>query len=1580
MYLCKEPLFVNVEEGPDRSPQQLEGQNITIPISYTLLEQLNSFQENNGSLSKIKQTLNSIIKAPLYLFPECPLVFDRDDSISVFVPDDNFEHDFNWRALILQVHISLLSTLGWLAISSHRGTARSLDDLSDPRINNNNPALSESQRRHANFGSRNYATGSISLREQNRCVASFSNRTLGSLGCPSYESIQLEVAPQIERGKGSTSDANTLDEEVDINTLCELQLICSYTENPLFRSIILAIVSRGLLDQALGIKLIDNLESQLKTAHVMIPTFSDESDVYFNSYEQSFQRNLLTPEEEESLLLDLSQDQVNSVLDKIESLQPFDLIPHTKEFIENCLAPLCYHENPIFASRATALYTTFINGHSWDLKETQVSTYDAKLPIKFVPDHVVLLAATGADEQVYFSIIPPSNNSFSFTPSGSGFYDWVYARSKGSGGFEIDNAFPANRAIVLPAAARKEVIHELPAFDDKGPIKFSKLAENLEDLATAGVTAIHIPGAIERSSLHSMSSLTDRSLLSKECGGLEEFKELVQRAKQYNLRILTDFSPLVSVSNFSRKYTAFSTLQCDNSGRLYTASIPGSDNLLLNVRSVRYWETVTREIKELAQTSGITGFFLGRIWQWDYALPRNKKELMRVDPDGELHYGTQNIIQGSVVQGNSINDLCGISSHDAKSNPFLTKLLRSLWAQCKDAFVWIECPDNLMRFVIETGLIPQACDLSNLINDLTEKCVHTDDINQIKAGSRFKSLFQQRMQNIPKNPLIITPFGSLTQQPFTQSFDALSLALNLLFFLPDVPLITGCLPTALSVPNAYDNTTNNNWARKWGPPHRKFSSLLKERAASRMRADWALQGDVTYLPVTYDSQPMDTILAIARVDPLTGKCALICTGFYMYNLIFEVEIRKLSIIQNLPEDSIVEIKPLINVAQKTSYYALSEVRDEGSALFLEVDKFGSVVYEIIPITPPIPSVRQRTLMEDVFTRLERAMDHNSFTVLAHNYLFNGILKIIEQKEIDQEALMKLIRQLPQADNLVGIFRKALFFATRFTRDETGKTLKEYNDDPDILPREKMVLNIMEKALELKDNFIHSFGVDLVKSNALGPIFFVAPELGPFSKVGGLSTMVWDLAKELVHLGLDIHVISPYYNVSPKGETGYLAKYGIEYRMVIEIYCPAKVEVGIHYGVVDGVKCWFLHNYSYFAAPYQTGSASFRLQTLVIMARASLELCCQERIIPSLFITNDSVTGMTAAYARHSFGNVFNGSRFIHIFHNLGTGYAGKIWPSDGNVGALRSIHQLPEELIVDPFDHSFDPSLCALLCTDQWATVSKQYRWELLTSSPYKYFLERFPKPFAYSNGIRLEERLAAIQKLGKDHAQAKAAIQQKYFGEVDENKCVFVFVGRIVEQKGVYLIIDSFEELNRQFNGQLQFIVGGQANPDDRSYGLPCTQRMMDLHYRYPKQFWADPSSFFSDGLLAYQGADYTLVPSLFEPSGIVQQESFASGTPVIAFKTGGLADTVFEFDKEKMTGNGFNFLAHRHRDFTWAVQRATDLFQNHKDLYAKLRKNAFNSTLSTDTVARAWAREFARLFTKVFEPPEELSKLKPE
>ena len=106
--------------------------------------------------------------------------------------------------------------------------------------------------------------------------------------------------------------------------------------------------------------------------------------------------------------------------------------------------------------------------------------------------------------------------------------------------------------------------------------------------------------------------------------------------------------------------------------------------------------------------------------------------------------------------------------------------------------------------------------------------------------------------------------------------------------------------------------------------------------------------------------------------------------------------------------------------------------------------------------------------------------------------------------------------------------------------------------------------------------------------------------------------------------------------------------------------------------------------------------------------------------------------------------------------------------------------------------------------------------------------------------------------------------------------------------------------------------------------------------------------------------------MPSLFEPGGIVQHEFFVAGTPVIAFKTGGLKDTVFEFEPKTKKGNGYNFQEHRSGELLWAVERALGVYPDAK-LYDQLRRNALDSVIDVADVARAWDKEFHRLFGKV-------------
>jgi len=120
-------------------------------------------------------------------------------------------------------------------------------------------------------------------------------------------------------------------------------------------------------------------------------------------------------------------------------------------------------------------------------------------------------------------------------------------------------------------------------------------------------------------------------------------------------------------------------------------------------------------------------------------------------------------------------------------------------------------------------------------------------------------------------------------------------------------------------------------------------------------------------------------------------------------------------------------------------------------------------------------------------------------------------------------------------------------------------------------------------------------------------------------------------------------------------------------------------------------------------------------------------------------------------------------------------------------------------------------------------------------------------------------------------------------------------------------------------------------------------------------------------DGSLVNRGADFGLMPSVFEPGGIVQHEFFVGGTPVVAFKTGGLKDSVIEFLWDTESGCGYTFESHTIGDFVFAMERAVGTFRN-KPKYAKLRENAFAATMDGEIVSKAWLSEFYRLREKIF------------
>ena len=661
-------------------------------------------------------------------------------------------------------------------------------------------------------------------------------------------------------------------------------------------------------------------------------------------------------------------------------------------------------------------------------------------------------------------------------------------------------------------------------------------------------------------------------------------------------------------------------------------------------------------------------------------------------------------------------------------------------------------------------------------------------------------------------------------------------------------------------------------------------------------------------------------------------------------------------------DTICEIKNWEDEDDKGEYFFLRELSQ--GRMTRKIGPFQSVCFgfKVLPFSNEI----YRKTMETSNSLMINELEHSQNTSV-DSFQSSIKLKEILNKKLPLEEFSKWISFICDI-----LSRSRLSFNDYIKKlDFVVKDEKSSNEFFTYCYRLANTKNMMLSPQNLK---MAQEAENIFNSNVIGPICFVTPELGRWSTVGGLGIMVDELSQGLEALGQEVIMISPYYNQNRKGQSGYLNNdpFNIHYIRNVGIDLDGRYEFGVHYGEGNGgIKYYFLHNANIFPRPYPDFGPAMCVREIACFAKASLQLLCDLQTIPSIVLTNDWFTGLTPAYAKNgSFGDTFRGTTFMHICHNLEPTYEGRLYPSPQE-GTLQGIYQFDPNWLIDFSwkQRVINPSRCAIMMSDQWATVSNSYKEDLRHSSPLNYFLNQKPQPFSYPNGIFKEKRLKQLnEKCGLSRPECKRYIQQKYFGygDMDPSVPIFSFVGRITQQKGILLILDIVEEMVRITNGKINILVGGMGDRRDPYVGA-CVNKMYYLKGKYPYAFWADPNEFFTDGPKINKGSDFGLMPSLFEPGGIVQHEFFIAGTPVIAFRTGGLKDTVFEFRWDNNSGNGLTFDNYNGGDLIGAMKRALDLFEN-KEKYEICRKNAFNSAIDVADVSRAWCREFYRLKNKIY------------
>lgn len=202
-----------------------------------------------------------------------------------------------------------------------------------------------------------------------------------------------------------------------------------------------------------------------------------------------------------------------------------------------------------------------------------------------------------------------------------------------------------------------------------------------------------------------------------------------------------------------------------------------------------------------------------------------------------------------------------------------------------------------------------------------------------------------------------------------------------------------------------------------------------------------------------------------------------------------------------------------------------------------------------------------------------------------------------------------------------------------------------------------------------------------------------------------------------------------------------------------------------------------------------------------------------------------------------------------------------------------------------------------------------------------------------------------------------KLALQEQLGLPVNAQTPMLGFIGRLVEQKGIDLILDQLGQLLTQ-DCQLVVLGSGFAHYE---------QALATLVQQQPQK--VSVTLGYNEALahLIEASADIFLMPSIFEPCGLNQMYSLRYGTLPVVNDVGGLRDTVRErpFDDIGTEGNGFVFLKPDSDDLHQAIKRALWCYQQ-PDLWKQLQQNAMSQDFSWENSAQQYEDLYAKILVK--------------
>jgi starch synthase len=483
------------------------------------------------------------------------------------------------------------------------------------------------------------------------------------------------------------------------------------------------------------------------------------------------------------------------------------------------------------------------------------------------------------------------------------------------------------------------------------------------------------------------------------------------------------------------------------------------------------------------------------------------------------------------------------------------------------------------------------------------------------------------------------------------------------------------------------------------------------------------------------------------------------------------------------------------------------------------------------------------------------------------------------------------------------------------------------------------------------------------------ILFAASEVVPFAKSGGLADVAGALPKALKNLGHKVKIVMPrYYLVDKK-------KYNLKKRdeiLCIHMGSMGELCAAIYEGVLPDtdIPVYFIEHDGFFGRKglYDDDGYAYmdNDNRFIFLSKAVMEISKLLDFKPDIIHSNDWHTASTATLlnSTYVFDSHFENTASVLTIHNLQ--HQGRFYKGALDVLSIGWEHFNFQEL--DDFG-GINLLKGGIFHTDALTTVSRKYAQEIKTQE-FGWGMEgviqtHSAKLFGILNGVDYEEWSPAVDKLipenyDIDNMDGKKVCKrelQKTFNLPQRDDVPLIgLVGRLAEQKGISLLSQAIHQILQH---DVQIILLGTGEKWAEGF-------FSDISAQYGDKF-ACYIGYRND--LAHQieaGSDFFLMPSLFEPCGLNQIYSLRYGTLPIVRATGGLEDTIENYDSYHKSGTGFKFYDATPQALSGTINWVIETYYNDKDGMNALIKNAMEKRFDWEKAANEYLDIYQYAITK--------------